>query len=146
MAFNLESIIGSSLGDAFAKIVSCFKVDPTAAMQAQVELQKIQFDLQGKLIDQITAQIEVNKVEAANANMFVAGWRPAIGWICGTGLFIQFVVNPLATWIAALSKHPIAFPGLDLGTLITLLFGMLGLGGMRTYEKVSAAPGADKLQ
>lgn len=145
MAFNLETLIGGSIGDAFAKIIGAFKVDPAVALQAQVEIQKIQFDLQGKLVDQITAQIEVDKQEAASANMFVAGWRPAIGWICGSGLAIQFVVNPLATWVAALFGHAIAFPSLDLGTLMTLLFGMLGLGAMRTYEKVGDAPGADKL-
>ena len=146
MAFDLGSILGASLGDAFKEIMSVFKVDPTTALQNRTELEKIQYELQGKLIDQITAQIEVDRQEAQNANMFVAGWRPAIGWICGAGLGIQFIINPLATWIAALAHHPIAFPTLDLGTLLTLLLGMLGLGGMRTYEKVNSAPGTTKLQ
>ena len=146
MAFDLGSVIGSNLGEAVAKIIGLFKVDPTVALEKSVEVQEIQLQIQGKLVDQITAQIDVDKAEAANANMFVAGWRPAIGWICGLGLGVQFLINPLATWIAALLGHAIAFPGLDLGTLMTLLFGMLGLGGMRTYEKVQGAPGADKLQ
>jgi hypothetical protein len=85
------------------------------------------------------AQTDVNKVEAASSSMFVAGWRPFIGWVCGTGLLVQFLVNPIASWIAALCNHPIVFPSLDLGTLTTLLFGMLGLGAMRTYEKVNGA-------
>jgi hypothetical protein len=145
MAFDLSSLIGGSIGDAFQKIMGVFKVDPTIAAQNATEITKIQLELQGKLIDQVSAQLAVDQAEASNQRLFVAGWRPAIGWVCGLGLFVQFIVNPLATWGAALAKHPIAFPSLDLGTLMTLLLGMLGLGGMRTYEKVNSAPGADKL-
>lgn len=145
MPFDISSLIGGSIGDAFAKIVGAFKTDPTVALQVQAELTKAQFELQGKIIDQVNSQINVNAVEAANKNMFVAGWRPAIGWCCGLGLAVQFIINPFATWIAGLSGHPIAFPTLDMGTLMTLLLGMLGLGGMRTFEKVNAAPGATKL-
>jgi len=83
----------------------------------------------------IQGQIDTNKVEAANPNMFVAGWRPYIGWVCGTGFAIQFVVAPIAEWGAALAGHPVKFPELDMGTLLTLLGGMLGIGGLRTYEK-----------
>lgn len=82
-------------------------------------------------------QADVNKQEAASANIFVAGWRPFIGWVCGTGLLVQFLVGPLATWIAGLAGKPIQFPQLDLGTLLTLLLGMLGLGAMRSYDKVN---------
>jgi hypothetical protein len=94
---------------------------------------------------QLQGQLDTNKMEAASPKMFVAGWRPFIGWICGSGLGIQFIVNPIFTWIAALAKHPVQFPSLDLGTLMTLLFGMLGLGAMRTYEKTNGAPGSDQL-
>jgi len=146
MAFDIGSILGSGIGDAVAKIIGCFKVSPDLALEKQTEIEKIKADLQGKLIDQITAQIDVDKQEAANANMFVAGWRPAIGWICGLGLMVQFLVNPIATWICALRGKPITFPSLDLGTLMTLLFGMLGLGAMRSAEKIQGAVGADKLQ
>jgi hypothetical protein len=82
-------------------------------------------------------QTDVNKTEAGSANMFVAGWRPFIGWVCGSGLGFTFIVAPLATWGARLAGKEIVFPELDMGTLMTLLFGMLGLGGMRTVEKVS---------
>ena len=145
MGFDLSSLIGGSIGDAFQKIMGVFKVDPTVALQKQAEIQEIQLQLQGQLVQQVTAQIEVNKQEAASPNMFVAGWRPFIGWICGFGLGCQFIVAPVFTWISALVKHPTPFPTLDLGTLMTLLLGMLGLGGMRTYEKVQGAPGTDKL-
>ena len=87
----------------------------------------------------IQGQIETNKVEAANPNMFVAGWRPFVGWVCGTGFAVQFVIAPIAEWLAALSGHPVKFPELDMETLLTLLGGMLGLGGLRTFEKLKGA-------
>lgn len=150
MAFDLTSFIGSNVGDAVAKIVGAFKIDPTVALQKQTELEEIKLQLASKLQDQIDAQLQgqmdTNKQEASSQKIFIAGWRPFIGWICGTGLGIQFIVNPLFTWIAALAKHPTIFPSLDLGTLLTLLFGMLGLGAMRTYEKTNGAPGAEQLQ
>lgn len=83
------------------------------------------------------SQTDTNKAEAASPSVFVAGWRPAVGWICGAAFGVQFVFGPLGTWAAALAGHPLAFPQLDVGTMMPLLFGLLGLGGMRTYEKVA---------
>lgn len=137
MAFDLSSLIGGSIGDAFAKVVGAFKVNPTEQLAAQTEITKIQLELQGKILDQVSAQLDVNKVEAASPSTFVAGWRPFVGWICGSGLAVQFIIGPITTWIAALAGHPVIFPTLDLGTLLTLLLGMLGLGTMRTFEKVN---------
>lgn len=149
MGFDLSSLIGGSVGDAFQKIVGVFKVDPTVALQKQTELEEIKLQLAGKLQDQLNAQLQgqldINKQEASSTSMFVAGWRPFIGWICGIGLGVQFIVNPIVTWIAALAKHAVQFPSLDLGTLMTLLFGMLGLGALRTYEKVQGAPGSEQV-
>jgi hypothetical protein len=69
--------------------------------------------------------------------MFVAGWRPFIGWVCGFSLAIS-ILGPMCSYLAALAGHTgIVFPSQDTGTMMTLLGGMLGLGGMRTYEKVS---------
>ena len=84
----------------------------------------------------IQGQLDTNKAEAGSPNMFVAGWRPFVGWICGTGFGVQFVIGPLAEWISALAGHPVKFPQMDLGTMMPLLFGLLGLGGMRTVEKI----------
>ena len=78
----------------------------------------------------VNGQIDINKAEAANPNWFVSGWRPYIGWICGTGLGYQFLVYPIL--IAYVPK----IVQLDMGTLLTLLGGMLGLSIQRTYEKV----------
>ena len=84
----------------------------------------------------IQGQLDTNKAEAGSPNMFVAGWRPFVGWICGIGFGVQFVIGPLAEWLAALAGHPVKFPQMDLGTMMPLLFGLLGLGGMRTVEKI----------
>lgn len=80
-------------------------------------------------------QIEINKVEASNANLFVAGWRPAVGWICAGGLGTQFMVRPILMWFSALIGHPTAFPELDGNLILGLLSALLGIGAMRTYEK-----------
>ena len=107
---------------------------PDKNAQEQAKIALIQMQAQGEL-SQLAGQLEINKAEASSPNLFVAGWRPAVGWTCAAGLVSQFIVSPLATWLASLLGHPIAYPNLDMGTLLTLLFGMLGLGGLRTYEK-----------
>jgi hypothetical protein len=84
----------------------------------------------------IQGQLDTNKAEAQSQSMFVAGWRPFVGWVCGTGFGVQFVIGPLFEWASSLAGHPVKFPALDLGTMMPLLFGLLGLGGMRTFEKV----------
>jgi hypothetical protein len=81
-------------------------------------------------------QVEVNKVEAASSDPFSSRWRPFIGWVCGTGLAVQFLLAPFFTWGASLMGKALAFPSLDMGTLLTLLGGLLGLGSMRTVEKI----------
>ena len=80
-------------------------------------------------------QLEVNKTEAAHKSLFVAGWRPAIGWICGLGMASNFLVIPIANFVLALTGSTILIPLLDTGELMPVLMGMLGLGAMRTYEK-----------
>lgn len=88
---------------------------------------------------QIQSQTDTNKVEAANDSIFVAGWRPFVGWVCGIG-FAVTALSPLFTWVAGLLGHPLAFPPLNTESLMTLLMGMLGLGGMRTAEKFKGIP------
>lgn len=137
MGFDLSSLIGGSIGDAFAKIVGCFKVPPEQALAAQTELTKIQLDLQGKLIDQVNAQIGVNESEAATGKTFIAGWRPFIGWVCGVAFLYTYVLQPLATFaLAAAHVQTGPLPSLSLSDMMPVLMGMLGLGGYRTYEKV----------
>lgn len=81
------------------------------------------------------AQIEVNKAEASNHSMFVSGWRPAVGWICAIGLATNYLFVPICNFILTINKHPITVPPLDLTEMMPVLLGMLGLGGLRTWEK-----------
>lgn len=82
------------------------------------------------------AQAETNKVEAAHRSLWVAGWRPMIGWTCGVALAWHFVLAPVALFAAAWAGVTLpALPEFDMGSLMTVLLGMLGLGGMRSFEK-----------
>ena len=81
-------------------------------------------------------QLEINKNEASHKSIFVAGWRPFIGWTCGIALAWHFVLAPVTMFICAyLSVEIPELPNFDMGSLMTVLMGMLGLGGLRTYEK-----------
>jgi hypothetical protein len=81
-------------------------------------------------------QIEINKAEAAHKSMFVAGWRPFVGWTCGVALAWHFVGQPLAVFgIAVSGIQTPALPVFEMESLLTVLLGMLGLGGLRTFEK-----------
>jgi len=83
------------------------------------------------------AQVEVNKMEAQHRSLFVAGWRPFIGWTCGIALAYHFVLNPLILFGVSWAGVEIpALPEFDMSSLMTVLMGMLGLGGLRTFEKV----------
>ena len=81
------------------------------------------------------AQMEVNKEEAKHKSIFVAGWRPFIGWICGASLALEFVVRPLAQWGLDIAGKAVLLPSLDTDALYPILMGLLGLGTLRTYEK-----------
>jgi len=108
--------------------------DKTAAAAAKASLLTMQ--TQGELA-QIQGQLEVDKVEAASNSTFVAGWRPFIGWICGLGLGYQFLARPFLQLGVDLGGSHAVVQSLDLGTLMTLLFGILGLGAMRTVDKIN---------
>ena len=113
--------------DIGGKLIDRLWPDATQAAQAKLELIKLQ---QSGELAQIAGQLEVNKVEAANPNVWVSGWRPYIGWVCGTGLAYQLLIYPiLVAWVPKIQQ-------LDMGTLLTLLAGLLGLGAMRTTEKL----------
>ena len=81
------------------------------------------------------AQLEVNKEEAKSRNVFIAGWRPFIGWTCGIALCWTYILQPIAQFVLAQTGHLIDLPGLDMSTMMPVLLGMLGLGGLRTFEK-----------
>ena len=117
------------------------KVVPDPAQKAAAQLAVLQMQQNGQL-EQLKAdvqlslsQVDINKIEAQSPSLFKSGWRPFVGWVCGIGLAVQFLVAPIGCWVAALMGHPTTFPALDLGTLMTLLFGMLVLGAMRSFDK-----------
>jgi hypothetical protein len=83
------------------------------------------------------AQIEVNNTEAKHRTIFVAGWRPFVGWVCGVALLYNFILRDLIAWALVMyDKTLTPPPELAMEHLLTVLLGMLGLGGMRTYEKL----------
>lgn len=81
------------------------------------------------------AQIEVNKVEAGHKSIFIAGWRPCCAWMCTIALSWHFLLQPIILFIFALKGEQITLPEFDIGALMTILLGLLGLGSMRSYEK-----------
>lgn len=85
-------------------------------------------------------QLDVNKAEAQHASIFVAGWRPAIGWICAAALAYQFVLSPIILWVGFLAGHPIPKPPSLDENLWELMAGMLGLGALRSLEKIKSPP------
>ena len=92
--------------------------------------------IKGKELDPnelISLQTKINEIEASHRSIFVAGWRPFIGWICGFALAYNFVIRDLFIWVLQPEEIP---PALQMEHLMTVLLGMLGLGGLRTYEKL----------
>ena len=86
--------------------------------------------------EQQLAQLAINKEEASSGSLFKGGWRPCIGWICGIAFGYHFVLQPVIIFVVALVGIKIPeLPEFDMGTLLTVLGGMLGIGGLRTYEK-----------
>ena len=128
----------SAAFDLGGKLIDHFFPDPAKKAEAALELLKLQ---QSGELAQMTAQMGINQTEAANPNMFVAGWRPFIGWICGSAFAWNFVIGPLVAQLSQFSKHPISYQPLDMTTMMPVILGMLGLGAYRTYEKVSNTEG-----
>lgn len=121
------------------KIVDKFIPDKAEAERAKLSLIEMQQKGEFKQWDVLTAsdkgQTDINQEESKSDSLFKSGWRPAVGWTCVGGLFYQVVARPLLTWVSNINGWQIP-PSLELDTLMTLLFGMLGLGAYRTYEKV----------
>jgi hypothetical protein len=119
------------IGSAAQKLLDLIP-DPGARAKAAEEYQRAVLDIAAKAE---ADQREINRTEAGSASLFVAGWRPGIGWVCALALAFQYLVRPLAAWAAGVwwpAMPPL--PGLD-DSLWQLMFGMLGLGGLRTLEK-----------
>lgn len=108
------------------------------AMDAALQKASADFD-----IAQMQGQVEINKIEAGSDSLFKSGWRPAVGWVCVSGLLIVFIVKPVLPWVCQVGALMVGkqsvvppIPDIPMGDLLTLLAGMLGLGTMRTVEKL----------
>lgn len=121
------------------KVIDRLFPDPTQKAAAMLELEKLhQSGELAKLAaetDLLKGQLEINKIEAANSNLFVSGWRPFIGWVCGIAFAYCFVLEQFLTFIFAAAGHPVSLPKTDFSEILPVLLGMLGLGGMRSFEK-----------
>lgn len=110
---------------------------PDPQEKAKAELQMLALSQEADL-KTILAQIEVNAREAQHASIFVAGWRPFTGWVCGCGLAFATIGYPLLSWLARVRGWP-APPTLDTDVLMYVLGGLLGIGGLRSIEKIKGA-------
>jgi len=124
MAFGIDDAIAAAL-----KVLDKFVPDPQAKAKAEGELRS-------SLQAWDKGQTDVNVVEAANPNLFVSGWRPFIGWVCGLALAYQYIAAPLLMWTATSLHIAMAAPPKLDGMLWELVFALLGMGGLRTLERV----------
>ena len=132
-----------SLIPVFSQLLDKILPDKGAADAAKLEMIKLaqQGDLAQINADVAiaTAQSETNKIEAASTRLFVSGWRPFVGWICGLAVGFKFIGGPALFMIAQAFGHPVELPVIETSELWPLLLGMLGLGGLRTVEKIKGA-------
>ena len=114
--------------------------DPDARARAQAELLKSEREAELETLRLALAaderQAAINGQEAAHPDLFIAGWRPFIGWVCGVAFTYHFILQPLLAFGIANSGGNVALPQFDMATLSTVLMGMLGLGSLRTLEKI----------
>ena len=96
---------------------------------------KLSHELEKEIISLNKAQLEVNKVEAKHSNIFVSGWRPAIGWICGFSIAYHFILEPVIQYILIVNGIQFETPEFDFSQLSTIVMAMLGMSTLRTYEK-----------
>jgi hypothetical protein len=112
--------------DLATTVVNKLWPDKSAAEQAQL----------AAAVAMVQGQLDINKAEAANPSVLTSGWRPAIGWVCAAALMAQYIARPMLQWVGILTGHDWpTLPGID-DNLWQLMLGMLGLGGLRSFEKV----------
>jgi len=123
--FNLFS--GGTIKEVAGLIDDVFTSDEEKA-NAKIALEKIQARLKEK-------QLDINKAEASHRSLFVAGWRPCLGWISALSIGYVYLFQPFIVMILKITGSDVVLPNLDLSQLMPLVLGMLGLGGLRTFEK-----------
>ncbi len=125
--------IVTALLPALGTLIDRLIPDRAAAEKAKAEMEQ---QLVTAANQAALAQVEVNKIEAAHSSVFVAGWRPSIGWVCAAGLAWAFVVAPVASWALMVLGVKAELPAIQFDHLFELVLAMLGIGGLRTFEKL----------
>jgi hypothetical protein len=125
--------IVTALVPALGTLVDRLIPDRAAAEKAKAEMEAALVKASNEAA---LAQVEVNKIEAAHSSVFVAGWRPSIGWVCAAGLAWAFVLAPVASWALVVLGIKAELPAIQFDHLFELVLAMLGIGGLRTFEKL----------
>ena len=118
-------ILAPIIGNVLEKVLP----DPQAKAKAEGEIL-------AALMAADLSQLEVNKAEAGHSSIFVAGWRPFVGWVCGGALAYVYIGQPIANWVLAMWYPGVITPAIDTSVLFELVLAMLGIGGLRTFEKI----------
>lgn len=132
MAIPIIGDVISAVKDIIGEVV----VDKDKRIEVNYKLEELKAQSEERLHLELLAQAEINKVEAANESIFVAGWRPFIGWVSGVGVAWTFVFSPVVEWVSRLNGFTGKMPELETGQLMALVTAMLGVAGYRTFEKV----------
>jgi roadblock/LC7 domain-containing protein len=125
--------IVTALVPALGTLVDRLIPDRAAAEKAKAEMEAALVKASNEAA---LAQVEVNKIEAGHSSVFVAGWRPSIGWVCAAGLAWAFVLAPVASWALVVLGIKAELPAIQFDHLFELVLAMLGIGGLRTFEKM----------
>lgn len=136
----MNPLLIGPLADIIKGVIGRIWPDPAAQAEAQLKfavmVQNGELAQLAAVTDLAKGQLAVNQVEAGNNSLFVAGWRPFIGWTCGAAFAYKFVLAPFVVLVLDAMGHHLVLPVLDFTEMSTVLLGMLGLGAMRTTEKI----------
>lgn len=140
MVTPLLAALAPTAMEAVSRLLDRIIPDPEQKAKALLELQKeenqqVLSEMQIAL-QQNQMQADINKIEAGSADLFISGWRPFIGWVCGVAFAYHFVLQPILAFAIANAGGEVKLPVFDMDALFTVLMGMLGLGGLRTIEKI----------
>ena len=124
----LAAVLGPAIGTLIDRLIP----DKAEAERAKAEMERTLIDAANQVN---LEQIRTNQMEAQHRSLWVAGWRPAIGWACSVGFAWAFIGQPVAVWISAIAAPGMTLPALDTAPLLEMTFAMLGLAGMRSWEK-----------
>lgn len=138
-------IIGDII-DAVGELASEVIVDKDKRNEINVKLKEIEDRANERLHAELMGQIETNKIEAAHSSIFVAGWRPFIGWTGGAGIAWTFLGSPITEFVSRIFGYTGAMPEVDTNALLFLVTSMLGIGAMRTYEKVKGVTDTSQIR